>query len=156
LIAGTGHARAVCNENIFAMVELIPSVKYRCLWIATHTCSTHFMDVQTRGLVCVVWTDVKTSCLREHLTAFGKKIFDHLFIVVVVPHGSNQEWDAPLIFFCIAEPHVVRSSDSVALRPMTLEEAVKEALGPDGSGLLNSVIVGLVGATGARVQEEKK
>ena len=27
----------------------------------------------------------------------------------------------------IAEPHVVRSSDSVALRPMTLEEAVKEA-----------------------------
>ena len=27
----------------------------------------------------------------------------------------------------IAEPHVVRSLDSVALRPMTLEEAVKEA-----------------------------
>ncbi|HEX3435976.1 MAG TPA: ribosome-associated translation inhibitor RaiA [Pseudacidobacterium sp.] len=27
----------------------------------------------------------------------------------------------------IQEPHVVRSSDSVALRPMTLEEAVKEA-----------------------------
>ena len=27
----------------------------------------------------------------------------------------------------IAEPHVVRSQDSVALRPMTLEEAVKEA-----------------------------
>jgi putative sigma-54 modulation protein len=27
----------------------------------------------------------------------------------------------------IAEPHVVRSSGSVALRPMTLEEAVKEA-----------------------------
>jgi putative sigma-54 modulation protein len=27
----------------------------------------------------------------------------------------------------ITEPHVVRSSDSVALRPMTLEEAVKEA-----------------------------
>jgi putative sigma-54 modulation protein len=27
----------------------------------------------------------------------------------------------------IAEPHVVRSTDSVALRPMTLEEAVKEA-----------------------------
>jgi putative sigma-54 modulation protein len=27
----------------------------------------------------------------------------------------------------ISEPHVVRSSDSVALRPMTLEEAVKEA-----------------------------
>jgi putative sigma-54 modulation protein len=27
----------------------------------------------------------------------------------------------------IAEPHVVRSSESVALRPMTLEEAVKEA-----------------------------
>ena len=27
----------------------------------------------------------------------------------------------------IAEPHVVRSVDSVALRPMTLEEAVKEA-----------------------------
>ena len=27
----------------------------------------------------------------------------------------------------IPEPHVVRSSDSVALRPMTLEEAVKEA-----------------------------
>jgi putative sigma-54 modulation protein len=27
----------------------------------------------------------------------------------------------------IAEPHVVRSADSVALRPMTLEEAVKEA-----------------------------
>jgi putative sigma-54 modulation protein len=27
----------------------------------------------------------------------------------------------------IAEPHVVRSHDSVALRPMTLEEAVKEA-----------------------------
>lgn len=27
----------------------------------------------------------------------------------------------------IAEPHVVKSSDSVALRPMTLEEAVKEA-----------------------------
>lgn len=27
----------------------------------------------------------------------------------------------------IAEPHVVRGSDSVALRPMTLEEAVKEA-----------------------------
>jgi putative sigma-54 modulation protein len=27
----------------------------------------------------------------------------------------------------IAEPHVVRSSDSVALRPMTIEEAVKEA-----------------------------
>ncbi|HEX3940649.1 MAG TPA: HPF/RaiA family ribosome-associated protein [Acidobacteriaceae bacterium] len=27
----------------------------------------------------------------------------------------------------IAEPHIVRSTDSVALRPMTLEEAVKEA-----------------------------
>ena len=27
----------------------------------------------------------------------------------------------------IAEPHIVRSQDSVALRPMTLEEAVKEA-----------------------------
>jgi putative sigma-54 modulation protein len=27
----------------------------------------------------------------------------------------------------IAEPHIVRSSDSVALRPMTIEEAVKEA-----------------------------
>jgi putative sigma-54 modulation protein len=27
----------------------------------------------------------------------------------------------------VAEPHIVRSSDSVALRPMTLEEAVKEA-----------------------------
>ena len=27
----------------------------------------------------------------------------------------------------IAEPHIVRSLDSVALRPMTLEEAVKEA-----------------------------
>ena len=27
----------------------------------------------------------------------------------------------------IQEPHVVRSADSVALRPMTLEEAVKEA-----------------------------
>jgi putative sigma-54 modulation protein len=27
----------------------------------------------------------------------------------------------------IQEPHVVRSLDSVALRPMTLEEAVKEA-----------------------------
>ncbi|HTX40460.1 MAG TPA: ribosome-associated translation inhibitor RaiA [Acidobacteriaceae bacterium] len=27
----------------------------------------------------------------------------------------------------IAEPHVVRSADSVALRPMTIEEAVKEA-----------------------------
>lgn len=27
----------------------------------------------------------------------------------------------------ISEPHIVRSSDSVALRPMTLEEAVKEA-----------------------------
>jgi len=27
----------------------------------------------------------------------------------------------------IAEPHVVKSTDSVALRPMTLEEAVKEA-----------------------------
>jgi putative sigma-54 modulation protein len=27
----------------------------------------------------------------------------------------------------IQEPHVVRSTDSVALRPMTLEEAVKEA-----------------------------
>jgi putative sigma-54 modulation protein len=27
----------------------------------------------------------------------------------------------------IEEPHVVRSSDSVALRPMTIEEAVKEA-----------------------------
>jgi putative sigma-54 modulation protein len=27
----------------------------------------------------------------------------------------------------IAEPHIVRSADSVALRPMTIEEAVKEA-----------------------------
>ena len=27
----------------------------------------------------------------------------------------------------IAEPHVVRSIDSIALRPMSLEEAVKEA-----------------------------
>jgi len=27
----------------------------------------------------------------------------------------------------VAEPHVVRSLDSVAMRPMTLEEAVKEA-----------------------------
>ncbi len=27
----------------------------------------------------------------------------------------------------IPEPHIVRSSDSVALRPMTIEEAVKEA-----------------------------
>jgi len=27
----------------------------------------------------------------------------------------------------LAEPHVVRSSDGVALRPMSLEEAVKEA-----------------------------
>ncbi|MGC2548351.1 MAG: sigma 54 modulation/S30EA ribosomal C-terminal domain-containing protein, partial [Silvibacterium sp.] len=27
----------------------------------------------------------------------------------------------------VQEPHVVRSTDSVALRPMTLEEAVKEA-----------------------------
>jgi putative sigma-54 modulation protein len=27
----------------------------------------------------------------------------------------------------IPEPHVVRSLDSVALRPMTIEEAVKEA-----------------------------
>ncbi|WP_433984804.1 sigma 54 modulation/S30EA ribosomal C-terminal domain-containing protein [Tunturiibacter empetritectus] len=27
----------------------------------------------------------------------------------------------------LAEPHVVRSNDSVALRPMSIEEAVKEA-----------------------------
>jgi putative sigma-54 modulation protein len=27
----------------------------------------------------------------------------------------------------IPEPHIVRSADSVALRPMTIEEAVKEA-----------------------------
>jgi putative sigma-54 modulation protein len=27
----------------------------------------------------------------------------------------------------LSEPHVVRSADSVALRPMSLEEAVKEA-----------------------------
>ena len=27
----------------------------------------------------------------------------------------------------IEEPHIVRSSDSVAMRPMTIEEAVKEA-----------------------------
>ena len=32
----------------------------------------------------------------------------------------------------IAEPHIVRSADSVAMRPMTIEEAVKEAEFRDG------------------------
>jgi putative sigma-54 modulation protein len=73
-------------------------------------------------------TDVKANGTVAAATAVKAST-----TVKVVATKSNGRKAVPMLVHSfpshspLAEPHVVRSSDGVALRPMSLEEAVKEA-----------------------------
>jgi putative sigma-54 modulation protein len=74
-------------------------------------------------------TDVKVARAEAAATPLARK----MVAVKVAAKSSNGRKAVPMLVHSfpshspLAEPHVVRSTDGVALRPMSLEEAVKEA-----------------------------
>ena len=74
-------------------------------------------------------TDVKVARAEAAATPLARKTV----AVKVAAKSSNGRKAVPMLVHSfpshspLAEPHVVRSTDGVALRPMSLEEAVKEA-----------------------------
>jgi len=74
-------------------------------------------------------TDVKVARAEAATTSAARKTV----AVKIAAKSSNGRKAVPMLVHSfpshspLAEPHVVRSTDGVALRPMSLEEAVKEA-----------------------------
>ncbi len=78
-------------------------------------------------------TDAKASAVAKAESNGAGKIGSEAVAVKVVTKNSVGRKAVPMLVHSfpskspLAEPHVARSNDGVALRPMSLEEAVKEA-----------------------------
>ncbi|HMH14452.1 MAG TPA: ribosome-associated translation inhibitor RaiA [Edaphobacter sp.] len=78
-------------------------------------------------------TDVKVAAADKVSSNGSGKVAGEIPAVKVAMKNSGGRKAVPMLVHSfpsqspLAEPHVARSSDGVALRPMSLEEAVKEA-----------------------------
>src|ERR1700733_6721438 len=72
-----------------------------------HPAATHFVNIETRCLVCIMFGNILQTCYSQHFGTLIKKILDHFVVVIIITYRGDQLRNSPFIFLILAQSYMV-------------------------------------------------
>src|SRR5690606_4992607 len=102
-----GHACAIGYKHIQRIPNLVVTIEYRRLGIASHTRRSHLMDALAEAVGIVEGTHIFHARGLEHLRAIVHHVLAHLQLVFLDFHVHRQHRQPPFIFHRFIQRNMV-------------------------------------------------